>query len=53
MAKPKTVEVCANCGKVAKEATDSFICSSCGSHVCVVLPYAIFQQMVKSGLAKE
>ena len=54
MAKQKrTVEVCANCGKLSNEPSDSFLCPLCKSHVCVVIPYPIFQQMVKAGLAKE
>ena len=48
-----TVEICANCGKVSKEESDDFVCSACGSNVCVVLPIAMFRQMVKAGLAKE
>ena len=49
----KTVEICANCGRVSKEESESFHCDACGSDVCVVLPYAMFKQMVKAGLAKE
>jgi DNA-directed RNA polymerase subunit RPC12/RpoP len=47
------VEICANCGKVSYEESDDFTCSVCGSKVCVVLPIAMFRQMVKAGLAKE
>lgn len=47
------MEICANCGKVSHEESDDFVCSVCGSIVCVVLPIAMFKQMVKAGLAKE
>jgi rRNA maturation endonuclease Nob1 len=49
----KTVEVCANCGKLSNGEKEDFLCSACGSNVCVVLPIAMFRQMVKAGLAKE
>lgn len=49
----KTVEICANCGKVSRNESESFRCEACNSDVCVVLPYAMFVQMVKAGLAKE
>ncbi|MBD3210771.1 hypothetical protein GF318_05300 [Candidatus Micrarchaeota archaeon] len=48
----KTVEICANCGKVAKGSKEKFKCE-CGSNVCVVVPISIFREMVKSGAAKE
>lgn len=48
-----TVEVCANCGKVNKQESDSFHCSDCESEVSVVLPKNIFLEMVKQGLVKE
>lgn len=50
---PKTVEICANCGKLSKSPTDSFLCSSCGSEIAVVIPYNTFLQMIKSGYARE
>jgi DNA-directed RNA polymerase subunit RPC12/RpoP len=48
-----TVEICANCGKISKEQKEDFLCSDCGSHVSVVVPVAMFRQMVKQGLARE
>ncbi|MEW6748898.1 MAG: hypothetical protein AB1295_04290 [Candidatus Micrarchaeota archaeon] len=48
-----TVEICANCGKISKDIKDSFHCPDCGSDVSVVVPAAMFKQMVKDGLAKE
>jgi DNA-directed RNA polymerase subunit RPC12/RpoP len=48
-----TVEICANCGKIAKEHKEDFRCEACGANVSVVVPAAMFRQMVKSGLAKE
>ncbi len=47
------MDVCANCGKVSHEDKKDFLCGTCGSNVCVVLPMAMFRQMVKAGLAKE
>lgn len=49
----KTVDVCANCGKLSHEGREDFVCAACGANVCVVLPIAMFRQMVKAGLAKE
>jgi hypothetical protein len=48
-----TVEICANCGKISKERKEDFLCAGCGCHVSVVVPMALFRQMVKSGAAKE
>jgi predicted RNA-binding Zn-ribbon protein involved in translation (DUF1610 family) len=48
-----TVEICANCGKISKEHREDFKCAECGSDVSVVLPIAMFRQMVKQGFAKE
>jgi hypothetical protein len=48
----KSVEICANCGKIAKNSKEEFHCE-CGSHVCVVVPLNIFKQMVETGVAKE
>jgi Zn finger protein HypA/HybF involved in hydrogenase expression len=47
------VEICANCGKISKEHKEDFLCAECGSDVAVVVPIAIFKQMVKAGAAKE
>ncbi len=49
----KTVEICANCGKLSSKDSDSFLCGSCGSEIAVVIPYPTFLQMVKSGYARE
>lgn len=49
----KAVDVCANCGKLSHEGNEDFVCSACGANVCVVLPMAMFRQMVKAGMAKE
>jgi DNA-directed RNA polymerase subunit RPC12/RpoP len=46
------VEICANCGKISKEHGEEFLCE-CGSHVSVMVPLRMFQQMAKQGLAKE
>ncbi|MFH0738161.1 MAG: hypothetical protein V1827_06430 [Candidatus Micrarchaeota archaeon] len=46
-----TVEICANCGKIAKVQKEDFLCE-CGSHVSVVIPRKMFEVMVKQGLAK-
>lgn len=51
--KKNTVEICANCGKISDEVKEDFLCKACGSHVAVVVPLAMFKQMVKSGMAKE
>lgn len=48
----KTVEICANCGKISKEQKEDFLCE-CGSNVSVVVPLAMFKLMVKEGTAKE
>jgi len=48
-----TVEICANCGKISKVHREDFLCPDCGANVSVVVPIAMFHQMVKSGLAKE
>jgi rRNA maturation endonuclease Nob1 len=48
-----TVEICANCGRIAKEHKEDFLCPSCGANVSVVVPVAIFREMVKAGVAKE
>ena len=47
------VEICANCGKIAKRHMEDFLCPECGSNVSVVVPIQMFKQMVKSGAAKE
>jgi len=47
------VEICANCGKISKEHSEDFLCKECGSNVSVVVPIAMFKQMVKGGMAKE
>jgi len=47
-----TVEICANCGKISKDQKEGFLCE-CGSNVSVVVPIAMFRQMVKMGTAKE
>ena len=49
----KSVEICANCGKLGKEDSDSFVCPDCGCDVCVVLPIQMFHHLVKAGKAKE
>jgi hypothetical protein len=48
----KTVEICANCGKIAKNTKEEFHCE-CGCNVCVVVPLSMFEQMVKNGTAKK
>jgi len=48
-----TVEICANCGKVNKKESKSFVCSECGCNVSVVIPRSLFAEMVKEGQAKE
>jgi predicted RNA-binding Zn-ribbon protein involved in translation (DUF1610 family) len=48
-----TVEICANCGKISKEHKEDFLCAECGANVSVVVPIAMFRQMVKMGTAKE
>ena len=48
-----TVEICANCGKISKVHKEDFLCEACGAHVSVVIPIAMFKQMVKAGAAKE
>ena len=48
-----TVEICANCGKVSRTTNERFHCPVCGSDVSVVVPAAMFKQMVKDGLARE
>jgi len=47
-----TVEICANCGKISKHEKEEFLCE-CGSHVSVVIPRKMFEQMVKQGIAKQ
>lgn len=47
------VEICANCGKISREQKDDFLCPECGSNVAVMVPLAMFKQMVKAGVAKE
>jgi DNA-directed RNA polymerase subunit RPC12/RpoP len=47
------VEICANCGKIAKDHKEEFLCSECNAHVSVMIPLAMFKQMVKAGAAKE
>ncbi len=47
------VEICANCGKIAREHKEDFLCSNCGANVSVMVPIAMFRQMVKAGVAKE
>jgi rRNA maturation protein Nop10 len=32
---------------------EDFLCPECGSNVSVVVPIAMFRQMVKSGVARE
>jgi len=51
--KKNSVEICANCGKISREHKEDFLCRECGANVSVVLPIAMFRQMVKNGLAKE
>jgi hypothetical protein len=48
-----TVEICANCGKISKVQKEDFLCEACGANVSVVVPIAMFKQMVKAGAAKE
>lgn len=48
----RSVEICANCGKIAKNTKEEFKCE-CGSNVCIVVPIEIFKQMVEDGIAKE
>ncbi|HSB47472.1 MAG TPA: hypothetical protein VLD37_05640 [Candidatus Bilamarchaeum sp.] len=48
-----TVEICANCGKISREQKEDFLCPECGCNVSVVVPIAMFRQMVKAGTAKE
>ncbi|NYZ74279.1 hypothetical protein H0O00_03990 [Candidatus Micrarchaeota archaeon] len=47
------VEICANCGKISREHKEDFLCDACGANVSVVIPIAMFKQMVKAGAAKE
>lgn len=47
------VEICANCGKIAVQHGEDFVCSVCGANVSVVIPLQMFKQMVKAGVAKE
>lgn len=47
------VEICANCGKIRRKPKEKFVCPECDCEVCVVVPLAMFKQMVDSGAAKE
>jgi Zn finger protein HypA/HybF involved in hydrogenase expression len=47
------VEICANCGSVAKRESKKFKCPKCSSEVCVVVSKEVFEHLVKEGLAKE
>lgn len=47
------VEVCANCGKISREHREDFVCPACGANVSVMVPMAMFKQLVKAGVAKE
>lgn len=47
------VEICANCGKIRRDPKKAFVCPVCKCEVCVVVPYAMFKQMVDAGVAKE
>jgi hypothetical protein len=47
------VEICANCGKIRRMANEKFLCPECKCDVCVVVPYAMFKQMVEAGTARE
>lgn len=47
------VEICANCGKISKEHKEDFLCAVCGANVSVMIPIAMFKQMVDAGAAKE
>jgi len=49
----RKVEICANCGSVAKEESSTFKCPRCGCVVSVVVSKEIFLHMVKEGLVKE
>ncbi len=48
----RSVEICVNCGKIAKNPGEDFHCVECGSNVAVVVPIAMFKQLVRSGAAK-
>jgi len=54
--KKNSVEVCANCGKIA-DASDykgkDFLCSKCKCNVSVVMPREMFEQLIKEGMAKK
>lgn len=50
------MDICAVCGKVANSSDykgNEFVCSKCGCDVCVVLPRAVFEKLVKAGLTKK
>jgi len=54
--KKNTVEVCANCGKVADSSDykgKDFVCSKCKCEVSVVMPKEMFDELIKKGYGKK